>query len=533
MGKKKTPIEETSVIRITKILEKFKDAEDEAFECIFWLFSRYIRLVKLLDPDCKVEDFLQKTLDPPVSEAVRNAVRVLQDIGAFPQDEELTELGEKLGYLPVHPLTCKMLFFAILMNCLGPALTLACASDFKDPFVLPMRPNERQKAAAARHELAALYGGQSDQLAIIAAFECWKNAKRKGLEGRFCSQYFVSSSTMNLLFGMRKQLQGELIRHGFIPDNVSSCSLNANNRGILHAVLVAGLYPMAGRVLPPKLSKRMIIEAANGSKVRLNTRSVNSKLSPKQSDYLIMYDEITRGDGGVFIRNCTVIGPLPLLFLATEIAVAPIKGNVYGEDYGDDDDDGSDDVDACNTDGDISAVSKSSGKEEKVLSSPDNSVMVVVDRWLSFKSTALDVAQIYCLRERLSEAILFMVNHPGKVLPPALGASVYAIACILSYDGLSGIPEPAESVHSPTSKVHSTDINKHMPGMEDASRSPSRFLLSLVKRSPYDHIAFQKAAKVPEDGDVTNGDEPLSCKQQSPVRPVRTRVDQAASQDPV
>ncbi|KAL4379539.1 hypothetical protein GQ457_02G018740 [Hibiscus cannabinus] len=420
--------------------------------------------VKLLDPDCKVEDFLQKTLDPPVSEAVHNAVRVLQDIGAFTQDEELTELGEKLGYLPVHPLTCRMLFFAILMNCLDPALTLACASDFKDPFLLPMRPNERQKATAARHELASLYGGQSDQLALIAAFECWKNAKRQGLEEDFCSQYFVSSSTMNMLSGMRIQLQGELVRHGFIPDNVSSCSLNANNRGILHAVLVAGLYPMVGRVLPPKQDKQMIIEAANGSKVQLSTRSVNSKLSPRQPDEwpLIIYDEITRGDRGMYIRNCTVIGPLPLLFLATEIAVAPIEGNVYGEDDGDDgnDDDGRDDVDACHTVGDEKLVANEYGeKEENVMSSPNDSIMVVVDRWLSFRSTALDAAQIYCLRDRLSEAILFKVMHPGEVLPPAVGASVYAIACILSYDGLSGIPG---SVDLLTSKVCSTVINKPM-----------------------------------------------------------------------
>ncbi|KAL4367098.1 hypothetical protein GQ457_05G017000 [Hibiscus cannabinus] len=488
--------------------------------------------VKLLDPDCKVEDFLQKTLDPPVSEAVHNAVRVLQDIGAFTQDEELTELGEKLGYLPVHPLTCKMLFFAILMNCLDPALTLACASDFKDPFVLPMRPNERQRAAAARHELASLYGGQSDQLALIAAFECWKNAKKKGLEGRFCSQYYVSSSTMNLLFGMRKQLQGELIRHGFIPEDVSECSLNAKHRGILHAVLVAGLYPMVGRVLPPKQGKQMIIEAANGNKVRLNTRSINSKLSRKKFDEcpLILYDEITRGDAGMYIRSCTVIGPLPLLFLATEIAVAPIKGNVYGDDDGDEgdyDDDGSDDVDACDTDGDEkSVVNKSGGKELKVMSSPDNSIMLVVDRWLSFRSTALDAAQIYCLRERLSEAILFKVMHPGEVLPPALGASLYAIACILSYDGLSGIPEPAESVDSLTSRVHSTDINKPMPGTEIKSPNPSRFLLSLVNQSPNDSTGFQEAGKVPAVGAVTNGVEPLSRKQQSPVGPVGMSIDQ-------
>ncbi|KAJ0044899.1 hypothetical protein Pint_03633 [Pistacia integerrima] len=40
----------------------------------------------------------------------------------------------------------KMLFFAIMMNCLDPALTLACASDYRDPFTLPMLPNEKKRA---------------------------------------------------------------------------------------------------------------------------------------------------------------------------------------------------------------------------------------------------------------------------------------------------------------------------------------------------------------------------------------------------
>nr|CAD1828161.1 unnamed protein product [Ananas comosus var. bracteatus] len=83
--------------------------------------------VKLLDPTCRIADFLQKTLDPPVPETVRNAIIVLQDLGALTQDEQLTDLGEKIGSLPVHPSTSKMLLFAILMNCLEPALTLACA----------------------------------------------------------------------------------------------------------------------------------------------------------------------------------------------------------------------------------------------------------------------------------------------------------------------------------------------------------------------------------------------------------------------
>ncbi|KAB2610860.1 ATP-dependent RNA helicase DHX36 [Pyrus ussuriensis x Pyrus communis] len=53
--------------------------------------------VKLLDPECKIEEFLRKTLDPPRAETIRNAVSVLQDNGPLLLNEKLTDLGEKLG----------------------------------------------------------------------------------------------------------------------------------------------------------------------------------------------------------------------------------------------------------------------------------------------------------------------------------------------------------------------------------------------------------------------------------------------------
>lgn len=361
-----------------------------------------------MDPWCKIEEFLQKTLDPPVHETIHNAIMVLQDIGALSLDEQLTELGEKLGALPVHPLTSKMLFFAILMNCLDPALTLACAANYKDPFILPMLPEEKKKAQAARLELASLYGGNGDQLAVIAAFDCWKMAKEKGEQARFCSQFFVSSPTMRMISSMRKQLEGELLRHGFIPKDASACSLNARDPGILHAVVFSGLYPMIGRIIPQ--GNRSLVETAGGNKVRLHQFSMNAKLSSKKFSVplLIMFDEITRGDGGMHIRNCCVVGSLPLMLLATEIVVAP------NED--DDEDEGSD---AEEPDEDKVEDPHSSSKSDggKVLLSPENDVKVIVDRWLPFQSTALDVAQIYCLRERLSSAILFKVDFFNLFMP--------------------------------------------------------------------------------------------------------------------
>ena len=359
---------------------------------------------------------------------MRNAIIVLQDIGALTPDEKLTELGEKLGSLPVHPLTSKMLFLAILLNCLDPALTLACASDYRDPFTLPMSPYDKKKAAAAKQELASLYGGHSDQLALIAAFECWKKAKERGQEARFCSNYYVSSGTMNMLFGMRKQLQSELHRNGFIPEDVSHCSLNAHDPGILDAVLFAGLYPMVGKLLPQK-GRRAIVETSGGEKVRLHPHSTNFKLSTRNLDDqpLLIFDEVTRGDGGLHIRNCSVIGPLPLLLLATEIVVAPSKEDDEEDDDNDDDDDdeGSESEDADLDDVDDHIAEKHSKLEiegEKMMSSPDNTVKLVVDRWLAFETTALDVAQIYCLRERLSAATLFKVNLSVFVVVVSLHA---------------------------------------------------------------------------------------------------------------
>ncbi|XP_042453374.1 DExH-box ATP-dependent RNA helicase DExH6-like [Zingiber officinale] len=429
--------------------------------------------VKLLDPNCKVADFLQKTLDPPVSETIRNAIIVLQDIGALMNDEKLTDLGEKLGSLPVHPSTSKMLLFAILMNCLDPALTLACAADYREPFLLPVAPDERKKAALAKLELASLYGGYSDQLAVVAAFDCWKKAKGRGLESQFCSRYYISSSTMNMLFSMRKQLQSELAKHGFIPQNVSSCSVNAHDPGILRAVLVAGAYPMIGRLLPRrKNDKRAIVETAGGAKARLHPHSSNFDFSlRKQAECpLVLYDEITRGDGGMYIRNCSLVGPYPLLFLAVEMVVAPTSGP----------DDSDEDVDDSGDEEDEMEQLVSSSHGEEIMSSPENNVSVVIDGWLRLESTALDVAQIYCLRERLFSAILFKAKNPQAVLPPALGASVYAIACILSCDGLpSALADaPPYRQQSPRDKV---DMNKSIQGKRQGGFiQPGGFLRSLI-----------------------------------------------------
>ncbi|KAF8766215.1 hypothetical protein HU200_007721 [Digitaria exilis] len=440
--------------------------------------------VKLLDPNCKIADFLNKTLDPPIPETLRNAISVLQDLGALTQGEQLTELGEKLGSLPVHPSTTKMLLFAILMNCLDPALTLACAAEYRDPFFLPMAPDERKRAAAAKVELASLYGGFSDQLTVVAAFDCWRRAKDRGQESQFCTEYFVSSNIMHMLSNMRKQLRNELSQRGFVPADTSACSLNSKDPGIMRAVLMAGAYPMIGRLLPPcKKAKNAVVETASGAKVRLHPHSCNFNPSFNKSsgNPLVIYDEITRGDGGMYIKKCSVVGSYPLLLFATEMVVAPAaNGNDEEEDSSEDE------------------AEKSSLVQHKdeIMSSPDNTVSIVVDRWLRFDATALDVAQIYCLRERLASAILFKVKHPQDVLPAALGASMYAIACILSYDGLPDMV-PSNDLPANGSDQNSAEANSFSQGRRTGYIPPDDFLVSLIADKSRHAPHFQNSSNHP------------------------------------
>ncbi|KAL0307181.1 UNVERIFIED_CONTAM: DExH-box ATP-dependent RNA helicase DExH6 [Sesamum radiatum] len=371
--------------------------------------------VKLIDPSCNIGEFLQKTLDPPVYETIRNAIIVLQDIGALTLEEKLTELGEKLGSLPVHPLTSKMLFLAILLNCLDPALTLACASDHKNPFILPMQPNEKKRAQAAKAELASLYGGNGHQLAIIAAFECWRAAKEKGEEARFCSQYFISSGTMRMLSSMRKQLEAELQRHGFIPENASRCSLNAHDPGILHAVVVAGLYPMVGRVIPH--GKGSLVETVDGNK---------------------WLQQVKNDDDSVKVS---------MKMLMLMMIVMKIKQRVTN----------------CPT--------------------PD------------------------------------VVTNPQRVLPKHIAASLHAIACILSYDGMSGIPLPSEPVDSLATMVSAANISQQANnGNKMVIDQPSKNYLKSLIRHRLQVLALEhQKCRAPPTNVITHPNNTSQHRRQAPV----------------
>ncbi len=58
---------------------------------------------------------------------------ILQQIDALDQYDDLTELGHHLVDLPVEPRYGKMVLYSVVLKCLDPILTIACALAYRDP----------------------------------------------------------------------------------------------------------------------------------------------------------------------------------------------------------------------------------------------------------------------------------------------------------------------------------------------------------------------------------------------------------------
>ena len=111
---------------------------------------------------------------------------------------------------------------------------------------------------------------------------------------------------------------------------------------------------------------------------------------------------------------------------------------------------------------------------------------------------------------------ILQVTHPRNILPPALGASMSAMACILSYDGLSGILSPAGSVDSLTSMIQATEIDKSMPGRDTG------FLRSLMSPDTWqNHRVYDPRSRVvPAHKGTPNGNQSSSRISQPQVTAV-------------
>lgn len=101
----------------------------------------------------------------------------------------------------------------------------------------------------------------------------------------------------------------------------------------------------------------------------------------------------------------------------------------------------------------------------------------------------------------VSDKICFLqVKHPQDVLPPALGASMYAITCILSFDGLPSMVPPNDLSANRGSGQDLAEASKFSQGRRAGYIPPSGFLMSLLADRTHNAPSFQNSSNHPGGG---------------------------------
>uniref|UniRef100_A0A803MJZ3 RNA helicase n=1 Tax=Chenopodium quinoa TaxID=63459 RepID=A0A803MJZ3_CHEQI len=254
-----------------------------------------------------VGSFLAKALQPPDSLSVENAIELLKTIGALDEREELTPLGRHLCTLPLEPNIGKMLLMGSIFQCLNPALTIAAALAYRNPFVLPI--NRKEEADAAKRSFAG--DSCSDHIALLKAFEGWKEAKCSRTDRSYCWENFLSPVTLQMMDDMRKQFVDLLSDIGFVDKAKGPNAYNqySHDMEMVCAILCAGLYPNV--VQCKRRGKRTAFYTKEVGQVDIHPASVNAGVHLFPLPYMV-YSEMVKTTS-IFIRDSTNISDYALL----------------------------------------------------------------------------------------------------------------------------------------------------------------------------------------------------------------------------
>jgi ATP-dependent RNA helicase DHX57 len=226
-----------------------------------------------------IEAFMAGLLDPPPASALRAALANLVELGALERvhgaDYELTPLGAHVASLPLECGLAKALIFAAMLRCVDPVLTVVAALAERSPFraIVPGVMDDATRAAmeAARARFA---WGQSDHLAIVRAFNGWRDAGNERARRAFADDNFLSHETLRAMADARKEYAGALAEMGFLARGSgvgggggggggggrgggdAGVGAEANQYSgeinVIRAALVAGLSPRIVKIVAPE-----------------------------------------------------------------------------------------------------------------------------------------------------------------------------------------------------------------------------------------------------------------------------------------
>ncbi|MEI6713601.1 MAG: ATP-dependent RNA helicase HrpA [Verrucomicrobiota bacterium] len=144
-------------------------------------------------------------INPPQHAAIRAGYRLLHELGAITETNDLTALGRELARLPIDPTLGRMLLQGRTEGSLNEVLVIAAGLSVPD---VRERPDDNREAAESAHQRFA--DPDSDFLSLLNIWKAAPSAEGRGSGNalrRFCKQNFLSVSRMREWRDIHVQLE--------------------------------------------------------------------------------------------------------------------------------------------------------------------------------------------------------------------------------------------------------------------------------------------------------------------------------------
>ena len=92
-------------------------------------------------------------LEPPRTGTITDGYRMLFELGALDERNELTEIGRRLSKLPVDPRVGRIILAGHDENCLSEILIIAAALEMQDPRERPLEQQQRRRGSGCQGRL--------------------------------------------------------------------------------------------------------------------------------------------------------------------------------------------------------------------------------------------------------------------------------------------------------------------------------------------------------------------------------------------
>ncbi|XP_055818951.1 DExH-box ATP-dependent RNA helicase DExH3 isoform X5 [Solanum dulcamara] len=164
----------------------------------------------------------------------------------------------------------------------------------------------------------------SDHMALVRAYEGWKDAEREGSAYEYCWRNFLSAQTLQAIHSLRKQFIFILKDAGLLDADTATNNKLSYNQSLVRAVICSGLYPGISSVVHRETS--MSFKTMDDGQVFLYANSVNARYQTIPYPWLVFGEKVKVNT--VFIRDSTGVSDSIVILFGSTLDSGDMAGHL-------------------------------------------------------------------------------------------------------------------------------------------------------------------------------------------------------------